>query len=67
MTANILVERDVMVTMRDGVRVAMKYDVDGAGVITSLTRTDGLVKIGEEVSRVAVGDPIAFIDYRLLF
>jgi len=28
--------------------IATKYPVDGAGVITSLTRTDGLVELGED-------------------
>ena len=44
--------------------VAIKYPVEGAGVITSLTRTDGLVELDEESTGVAPGDPIPFIDYR---
>ena len=44
--------------------VASKYPVDGAGVITSLTRTDGLVELDEETTSVAMGDAIRFIDYR---
>jgi molybdopterin molybdotransferase len=46
--------------------VATKYPVDGAGVITSLTRTDGLIELGEDVTHVEPGDAVPFIDYRQL-
>ena len=46
--------------------IATKYPVDGAGVITSLTRTDGLVELSEDQLDVAKGDPVPFIDYRQL-
>jgi len=46
--------------------VAVKYPVDGAGVITSLTRTDGLIELGEDHTRVEPGDAVPFIDYRQL-
>jgi molybdopterin molybdotransferase len=46
--------------------VAIKYPVDGAGVLTSLTRTDGLVELPEAVTSVAPGDAVAFYDYRQL-
>ncbi len=46
--------------------VALKYPVDGAGVITSLTRTDGLIELGEDRIRVDPGDVVPFIDYRQL-
>jgi molybdopterin molybdotransferase len=46
--------------------VAVKYPVDGAGVLTSLTRTDGLVELPEAVTSVAPGDAVAFFDYRQL-
>jgi len=44
--------------------VAKKYPIDGAGVLTSLTRTDGLVELTEATVRIAPGDPVAFFDYR---
>jgi molybdopterin molybdotransferase len=44
----------------------MKYPVDGAGVITSLTRTDGLIELGEDLTRIEPGDAVPFIDYRQL-
>ena len=46
--------------------VATKYPVDGAGVITSLTRTDGLIELGEDRTHVEPGDAVPFIDYRQL-
>ena len=46
--------------------IATKYPVDGAGVITSLTRTDGLVELGEDRLNVEPGDSVPFIDYRQL-
>lgn len=47
--------------------LARKYPVDGAGVLTSLTRTDGLVELAEETLTVAPGDTVPFLDYRLMF
>jgi molybdopterin molybdotransferase len=46
--------------------LARKYPVDGAGVLTSLTATDGLVELPENVTEVERGDRVNFIDYRLL-
>jgi molybdopterin molybdotransferase len=49
-----------------GEMIAEKYPVEGAGVLTSLTRTDGLVELPENVTKVAPGDKISFIDYALI-
>jgi molybdopterin molybdotransferase len=46
--------------------LARKYPVDGAGVLTSLTATDGLVELPEHITQVQRGDRVSFIDYRLL-
>ncbi|MBV8849283.1 MAG: molybdopterin molybdotransferase MoeA [Methylobacteriaceae bacterium] len=46
--------------------LAHKYPVDGAGVLTSLTSTDGLVELPEDITQVRRGDRVNFIDYRLL-
>lgn len=56
----------VTLDWRDQQAVAHKYGVEGAGVITSLTRTDGLIELAEERTRLSVGEPVAFLDYRLL-
>jgi len=49
-----------------GVLTVAKYEREGAGVITSLTGTDGLVELPEAVTRVAVGDVLSFIPYAAL-
>jgi molybdopterin molybdotransferase len=50
----------------NGAIEAVKHPQDGAGVITSLTETDGLVELGEEVTRVTPGDSVAFLSYATL-
>ena len=46
--------------------VADKYPVEGAAILTSLTRTDGFVELAEDVTDVAPGDKVAYIDYGLI-
>lgn len=50
----------------DGVLEATKYKQDGAGVISSLTQTDGLVQLPEDSTGVAPGDSVGFISYAAL-
>ncbi|ARP98771.1 gephyrin-like molybdotransferase Glp [Pseudorhodoplanes sinuspersici] len=50
----------------DGVIEASKYKQDGAGVITSLTETDGLVELGEDTTDIAQGDIVGFLPYAVL-
>lgn len=50
----------------DGVLEAHKHPREGAGVITSLTETDGLAELGEHVTRVAPGDLVGFYPYTAL-
>lgn len=45
---------------------AEKYAVDGAGVITSLTRTDGLLELPEEQTRMEPGETVRFYPYEAL-
>ena len=47
----------------DGALEAVKHPQEGAGVITSLTETDGLVELGEEVTAVEIGAAVGFIPY----
>jgi len=49
-----------------GVVEAVKYPQDGAGVITSLTETDGLVELGEDVTVVAPGAIVGFLSHAVL-
>jgi molybdopterin molybdotransferase len=50
----------------DGALVARKHPREGAGVITSLTETDGLVELPEPVTRVEPGEVLRFLPYDLL-
>jgi molybdopterin molybdotransferase len=45
---------------------AEKYPVDGAGVITSITGTDGLLELAEEQLRLEPGDMARFYPYGAL-
>jgi molybdopterin molybdotransferase len=47
--------------------VAAKYLQDGAGVLTSLTRTDGLLELPDNMTRLNIGDPVSFIPYAQLY
>jgi len=50
----------------DGSYEAHKHPQDGAGVISSLTATDGLAELDDDVTEVAVGQTIGFLPYALL-
>jgi molybdopterin molybdotransferase len=57
----------VSLTRRDdGAYVAMKHPQDGAGVISSLTATDGLAELADEVTEIAPGQTIGFLPYAVL-
>ena len=45
---------------------AHKHEQDGAGVLTSLTETAGLIELPEAVTRVAAGDSVGFLPYASL-
>jgi molybdopterin molybdotransferase len=50
----------------DGRLTARKHPREGAGVITSLTESDGLVELPEPVMRIEPGDVLRFLPYDLL-
>ncbi len=50
----------------DGIIEAVKYEQDGAGVLTSLTETDGLAELPEDVTTVEPGATIGFLSYASL-
>ena len=59
----------VRVTLRrgsDGQVEAVKHAQDGAGVITSLTQTDGLVELPENITTVEPGSTVGFLPYAVL-
>jgi molybdopterin molybdotransferase len=50
----------------DGVVEAIKFEQDGAGVLTSLTETDGLAELPEDVTKVEPGAMVGFLSYASL-
>jgi molybdopterin molybdotransferase len=53
-------------TAPDGTIEALKFVQDGAGVLTSLTETDGLAELGEDVTKVEPGTTVGFLSYASL-
>ncbi|MFD2181764.1 gephyrin-like molybdotransferase Glp [Rhodoplanes azumiensis] len=47
----------------DGAPEAVVHRLEGAGAITSLTETDGLIEIGDDVTAVTPGDTVGFVSY----
>jgi molybdopterin molybdotransferase len=47
----------------DGVVEAVKHEQEGAGVLTSLTETDGLVELAENITTVEPGSTVGFLPY----
>ena len=50
----------------DGAIEAVKYAQDGAGVLTSLTETDGLAELSEDITQIEPGATIGFLSYASL-
>jgi molybdopterin molybdotransferase len=50
----------------DGVVEAAKHPQEGAGVITSLTETDGLVELAEDTTSLESGAMVGFLSYASL-
>jgi molybdopterin molybdotransferase len=53
-------------TADDGAIELVKYEQDGAGVLTSLTETDGLAELSEDVTTVEPGSTVGFLSYASL-
>ncbi len=50
----------------DGEIEAVKHPQDGAGILTSLTETDGLLEFPEDVTSIAPGDRVGFLSFATL-
>src|ERR1700710_298843 len=50
----------------DGVLEAAKFPREGAGLLSSLVETDGLVELGEDITRVEPGQIVGFLSYASL-
>jgi molybdopterin molybdotransferase len=55
-----------LIRAQDGTMEAQKHPRAGAGVITSLTETDGLVELPETITRVEPGQAVGFLPYDAL-
>jgi molybdopterin molybdotransferase len=53
-------------TGEDGVLEAVKFPREGAGLLSSLVETDGLVELREEITRVEPGESVSFFAYAAL-
>jgi molybdopterin molybdotransferase len=50
----------------DGILEATKFPREGAGLLSSLVDTDGLVELGEEITQVQPGQIVGFLSYASL-
>jgi len=50
----------------DGALEATKFPREGAGLLSSLVETDGLVELGEEITKVEPGQIVGFLSYASL-
>jgi molybdopterin molybdotransferase len=50
----------------DGTLEAIKFPREGAGLLSSLVDTDGLVELAEEVTQVHPGQVVGFLGYAML-
>ncbi len=48
---------------RDGTLEAIKFPREGAGLLSSLVETDGLVELGEAITQVEPGQGVGFLSY----
>jgi molybdopterin molybdotransferase len=59
----------VRVTLRrdaDGALEAVKFPREGAGLLSSLVETEGLVELGEDITKVEPGQSVGFLGYENL-
>jgi molybdopterin molybdotransferase len=47
----------------DGTLEAVKFPREGAGLLSSLVETDGLIELGESIVRVEPGETVGFLGY----
>ena len=57
----------VALTAGDEAPVARKFEREGAGLLTSLTQSDGFVELPEDVTAVARGDRVTVLPFAALF
>jgi len=47
----------------DGQLTAQKYKSSGAGILTSMVESDGLIELGEDVTAIAPGEMVEFLPF----
>ena len=52
---------------KDNQDIALKYPKQGSGMISSVSYSDGIIEIGEDVSEIKRGDIFDFYDFETLF
>jgi len=52
-----------LLTGPDGITVAKRFPRDGAGILTSLVESDGLIELAEDVTNVAAGTMVDFLPF----
>jgi molybdopterin molybdotransferase len=52
-----------LLTGPDGITVAKRFPRDGAGILTSLVESDGLIELAEDVTSVAAGTMVDFLPF----
>ncbi len=50
----------------DGIPEAVKFPREGAGLLSSLADTDGIIELGEDAERVSPGEQVRFLAYPAL-
>jgi molybdopterin molybdotransferase len=58
--------RVTLLKATDGMLEATKFPREGAGLLSSLVDTDGLVELGEEITQVEPGQTVGFLSYASL-
>ena len=58
--------RVALIRTTEGAIEAHKHPQEGAGIITSLTETDGLVELPEDVTKIEPGASVGFLSYAAL-
>jgi molybdopterin molybdotransferase len=47
----------------DGALEAVKFPREGAGLLSSLVETDGLIELCDDITRVEPGQSVGFLSY----
>ena len=55
-----------LASVGNGIVEARKHPQDGAGVITSLTETDGVIELSEDSTKIEPGATVGFLSYAAL-